>query len=43
MYGDVRGGSRYGDIVGCQWLLPPLSVTVYAKFLNETDVFRHER
>ena len=51
MYSDVKGGSRYGDQVGCQWLLPPLSVApsrsdtggpVYATFLEGTDVFEHE-
>ena len=48
LYGDVKDGSRYGDLVGCQWLLPPLSVApsrsdtgepVDATFLEATDVF----
>ena len=48
MYGDVKGGGRYGDLAGCQWLLPPLSVApsssdtaepVFSAFLKETDVF----
>ena len=47
MYSDIEGGSRYGDLVCCQWLLPPLSVApsrsdtgepVYAAFLEETGV-----
>ena len=51
MYSDVKGGSRYGYLVGYQWLLPPLSVApsrsdtggpVYAAFLEGTDVFEHE-
>ena len=48
MYGDVKGGSRYDDIAGCQWLLPPLLVApsrsdmagpVGAQFLPKIDVF----
>ena len=51
MYGDVKGGSRCGYLVDCQWLLPPLSVApsrsdtgeqVYATFLEGTDVHEHE-
>ena len=48
MYGDVKGGIQYGELAGCQWLLPPLSVapsrsdtgeSVWSAFLKETDVF----
>ena len=47
MYSDVKGGSRHSYLVGCQWLLPPLSVApsrsdtgapVYATFLKRVDV-----